>query len=59
MAKPQKQKQNLSPILHFTALQFWKEIKVLFLNQVFQVYLDIGNIHFKKEGLARKVQKRS
>lgn len=45
------------PILHFTALQFWKEIKVLFLKQVSQAYLDIGNIHFKKEGLSRKVQK--
>lgn len=36
-------------MLHFTALQFWKEIKALFLKQVFQAYLDIGNMHFKKD----------
>lgn len=36
-------------MLHFIALQFWKKIKALFLKQVFQAYLDISNLHFKKD----------
>lgn len=34
-------------MLHFTALQFWKEIKALFLKQLFQAYFDISNMYFK------------
>lgn len=37
------------PMLHFTVLQFWKEIKALFLKQVFQAYFDIVNMYFKKD----------